>query len=104
MLARSHAPATGITGDFFVVVDKVTGNTPAALLAAAGALVFFLGLWFGLTLTLKARGSRMLAGHAASPPSTAASPPSTAASPPATDPGQWRAPVRNAPGRGGPGA
>ena len=47
--------ALGICGDVFVVVDKVTRNTPLSVGVAAAGLVFFYGLWFGLTLALKAR-------------------------------------------------
>jgi hypothetical protein len=47
--------ALGICGDLFVVVDKVTKNTPLSVGAAVAGLVFFYALWFGLTLALRAR-------------------------------------------------
>ena len=40
----------GITGDFFVVVRKVTESATAAAVAAVLMLIFFYGFWFGYTL------------------------------------------------------
>jgi Family of unknown function (DUF6328) len=45
--------AFGLTGDLFVVVDKVIGSTTLALGLAGMALLFVLGLWFGLSLVVR---------------------------------------------------
>ncbi len=51
MLIAAMLPlALGVTGDFFVVVRKVTKSGSAAIVAAALVLVFFYGFWFGLTI------------------------------------------------------
>ncbi|MBI3805470.1 MAG: hypothetical protein HY282_17110 [Nitrospirae bacterium] len=42
--------ASGITGDFFLVLRKVTGSIPLSTLLAAATLFFFYGLWFGFPL------------------------------------------------------
>lgn len=42
--------ALGISGDLFVVVRKVTESTTSATASAVVSLLFFYGLWFGLTL------------------------------------------------------
>lgn len=47
VLAAMVPLALGICGDFFVVVLKVTASEGIALVAAAIALLFFFGLWFG---------------------------------------------------------
>jgi hypothetical protein len=48
--------ALGMAGDFFVVLDKVLESPGVALALAAASLVFFFGLWFGVTLAMRARG------------------------------------------------
>ena len=47
--------AFGIAGDCYVVVDKVLDSAGLALTLAGLSLVFFFGLWFGVTLALRAR-------------------------------------------------
>ncbi|MDT5124177.1 MAG: hypothetical protein QOC96_3659 [Acidobacteriota bacterium] len=42
--------ALGISGDFYVIVRKITESAIAALTAALVMLFFFYGLWFGFTL------------------------------------------------------
>jgi hypothetical protein len=49
--------AFGIAGDFYVVLQKVLDSTSVAVAGAAASLVFFFGLWFGLTLALRAQVS-----------------------------------------------
>lgn len=51
MLIAAMIPlALGMCGDLFVVVRKVTESTKGAIVAAAVALIFLYGLWFGFTL------------------------------------------------------
>jgi DMSO reductase anchor subunit len=51
MLIAAMLPlALGVTGDFFVVVRKITKSATASAVAAALVLVFFYGFWFGLTI------------------------------------------------------
>jgi len=47
--------AFGIAGDCYVVLDKGLGSASQALALAGLSLVFFFGLWFGVTLTIRAR-------------------------------------------------
>jgi hypothetical protein len=47
--------ALGIAGDFYVVGNKVLSSPTAAIVLAGGSLVFFFGLWFGVTLAVRAR-------------------------------------------------
>jgi hypothetical protein len=49
--------ALGIAGDFYVVLAKVLGSTSVAIALAAASLVFFYGLWFGLTFSVRLRVS-----------------------------------------------
>lgn len=42
--------ALGLSGDFFVVLRKVTGTIKASAVISGLMLVFFYGLWFGFTL------------------------------------------------------
>jgi cytochrome bd-type quinol oxidase subunit 2 len=42
--------ALGISGDFYVIVRKVTESATGATVAALVMLFFFYGLWFGFTL------------------------------------------------------
>jgi hypothetical protein len=49
------ALALGFAGDMFVVVRKLAGSDGVAAGAAALTLTLLLGLWFGLTLFLRAR-------------------------------------------------
>ena len=49
--------AFGISGDFFVVVQKVSGSTPLAATAAAALLAVSYGLWFGFAFYQQVRGS-----------------------------------------------
>ena len=55
LIAAMFPLALGVTGDFFVVVRKVTKSVTASVVAAALSLVFFYGFWFGLTLYLRKR-------------------------------------------------
>src|SRR5215813_12598041 len=48
----------GLTGDFYIVANKVLGSQVAAISLAAASLVTFFGLWFGLTLAIRARDRR----------------------------------------------
>ncbi|MDB5082074.1 MAG: hypothetical protein JWP00_3998 [Chloroflexi bacterium] len=51
MVLASMVPlALGISGDLFVVVQKVTGLFPLALGSALAALTLFYGFWFGYSL------------------------------------------------------
>lgn len=50
LIAAMIPLALGVTGDFFVVVHKVTESATAAMIAAILMLIFFYGLWFGFTL------------------------------------------------------
>lgn len=50
LLAAMLPLALGITGDFFVVIRKVTESATAAIIAAALMLIFFYSFWFGFTL------------------------------------------------------
>ncbi|HEY1291936.1 MAG TPA: DUF6328 family protein [Chloroflexota bacterium] len=45
----------GLAGDFYVVANKVLGAPGTALALAAASLVFYYGLWFGVTLAVRAR-------------------------------------------------
>lgn len=47
--------ALGIAGDVYVVFRKVTGSPGAGIAAGIGALALFYGVWFGLTLAVRAR-------------------------------------------------
>jgi len=47
--------AFGIAGDCYVVLDKVLDSASLAITLAGVSLIFFFGLWFGLTLALRAR-------------------------------------------------
>jgi hypothetical protein len=42
--------ALGVCGDFFVVMRRIVTSSTASLIAASAMLVFFYGLWFGLTI------------------------------------------------------
>jgi hypothetical protein len=56
MLIAAMVPlALGISGDLFVVVRKITGSATSAIGSAAVSLVFFYGLWFGLTVYRRGR-------------------------------------------------
>ena len=48
--------ALGIAGDFYVVLNKVLENATASIALAVASLVFFFGLWFGVTLAVRVRG------------------------------------------------
>jgi hypothetical protein len=47
--------ALGIAGDAYVVLDKVLGSPSLAVALAGTSLIFFFGLWFGVTLALRQR-------------------------------------------------
>ena len=47
----------GLSSDFYVVANKVLQAPGLALALAAVSLVFFYGLWFGVTLAVRARGA-----------------------------------------------
>ncbi len=42
--------ALGVCGDFFVVMRRIVTSSTASIIAAGAMLVFFYGLWFGLTI------------------------------------------------------
>ena len=44
-----------IAGDFYVVMQKVTGSAPFAIIASATILIFFYLLWFGFTAYRRAQ-------------------------------------------------
>jgi hypothetical protein len=50
--------ALGIAGDFLVVVTKVLNSVWFGVASALLTLVFFYGLWFGLTAYLRASQTR----------------------------------------------
>ena len=50
--------ALGITGDFFVVVRKVTSSMALAAISATLLLAASYGLWFGYTFYLRSQSSR----------------------------------------------
>lgn len=51
MLLAAMVPlALGLTGDFYVVVRKITESDTVSIIAAALLLIFFYGFWFGFTL------------------------------------------------------
>ena len=58
LLAAMVPLPIGISGDFFVVLRKVTESTSLAVVAAALILLFFYGLWFGFTLYQRGRRTR----------------------------------------------
>lgn len=45
----------GLAGDFYVVVERVLNSPETAIAFAAVSLVFFFGLWFGVTLAIRGR-------------------------------------------------
>jgi hypothetical protein len=54
MVLAALAPlGVGIAGDFYVVTAKVLESSTLALALAAASLVFFFGLWFGVTLVVR---------------------------------------------------
>ncbi len=55
LLAAMIPLALGVTGDFFVVLRKVTEHTTLSALIAAVLLAFVYGLWFGYTCYLRRR-------------------------------------------------
>jgi hypothetical protein len=50
--------ALGIAGDFYVVVSKILDSTTIGVVLAGACLVFFYGLWFGLSFAVRARDER----------------------------------------------
>lgn len=51
MLIAAMIPlALGVSGDFFIIVRKITASTTSAIASAVVSLLFFYGLWFGFTL------------------------------------------------------
>jgi len=50
--------ALGITGDFFVVVRRVTSSVALAAISATLLLAASYGLWFGYTFYLRSQSSR----------------------------------------------
>jgi hypothetical protein len=50
LLAAMVPLALGVTGDFFIIVRKITRANTTAIIAAAVMLLFFYGFWFGFTL------------------------------------------------------
>ena len=55
VLAAMAALPLGFAGELWIVVRKQTGSIAAAHGAAALALIFFYGLWFGAMLVLRTR-------------------------------------------------
>lgn len=59
MLIAAMIPlALGMCGDFYVVLRKVTNSGIPSIVAAGLMLLFFYGMWFGLTLYLRGKGGR----------------------------------------------
>ena len=50
--------ALGMSGDFFVIVFKITGSRPLAISAGAVMLAVFLSLWFAYTLFWRDRSDK----------------------------------------------
>lgn len=59
--------ALGIAADVYVVVGKITGSLPAALVFAGATAIVFFGLWHVYPLVLRARTQRARAAHAEIP-------------------------------------
>ena len=55
VLAAMVPLALGLAGDFYVVLAKVLDSPGASIALAGVSLVFFFGLWFGLTLAIRSR-------------------------------------------------
>jgi len=55
MLAALVPLGLGMAGDLYVVSAKVLNPDSVAIWLAAASLVFFFGLWFGLTLAVRAK-------------------------------------------------
>jgi cytochrome bd-type quinol oxidase subunit 2 len=55
LIAAMVPLALGVAGDFYVVVRKITESATSAVAAALVSLLFFYGLWFGLTLYRRGR-------------------------------------------------
>jgi predicted membrane channel-forming protein YqfA (hemolysin III family) len=55
VIAAMVMVAPGFAGDLFVVVRKLTDETGTAAAAALAALAVLYGLWFGVTLGIRAR-------------------------------------------------
>jgi hypothetical protein len=55
VLAALFFLALGVSGDLFVVFEKVTRSVSVSAIAAAGALLFFYALWFGYTTWARSR-------------------------------------------------
>ena len=64
LIAAMIPLALGVSGDFYVIVRKVTESAIAALTAALVMLFFFYGLWFGYTLYRRARHTHTAAQSA----------------------------------------
>lgn len=65
LIAAMIPLALGVSGDFFVVVRKITGSSTSALVAAIVSLLFFYSLWFGFTIYRRnrVRSGRRAAEH-----------------------------------------
>jgi DMSO reductase anchor subunit len=59
VLAAMVPLALGVSGDFFVVVRKVTESSAFAISTAGVMLVFFYGLWFGFTIYRRNQPGRL---------------------------------------------
>jgi hypothetical protein len=51
--------ALGIAGDFYVVAARVLDSTTLALALACASLLFYYGLWFGVTFAIRSRVERL---------------------------------------------
>jgi len=60
MLTGMTALAFGLSGDFYVVVAKVSHSRAAGVILGAAMLLFYLGAWFGYTLRLRRRRQRQI--------------------------------------------
>ncbi len=57
LLAAMAFLAPGLSGDFYLVVDRATHSPPTALACAVAALALFYGLWFGYTAYRRSRAA-----------------------------------------------
>jgi hypothetical protein len=57
LIAAMVPLALGVTGDFFIIVRKITRSNSTAIIASALMLLFFYGFWFGFTVYRRSRRS-----------------------------------------------
>jgi hypothetical protein len=67
LLLAMIALAGGLAAQLLVVVRRVHGSLGVAIGAAAVALAFFFGIWFGVTSWVRARDARRMPAASARP-------------------------------------